>query len=366
MSAIQKISNPTLCHLCNKVIVKTLGFTMMIGCESCQKPVHVECLKNALQNLINKDFIMYDDDHDNPVIKDNLLNSNTVNNQDINHVTSFSSSSACIVSSTIGVSSTSPNSSKIESPLPTSSSSSSASNNPNLSNPKIPTTLNNNNITNNTNEAKECDDCIICMEPKKRKDNISVIDCCHSFHHHCISKWLIKKAECPLCRTKILKDNIDAIIGVHDQPLSSSTLYLPINQPSSHNSNNNINSNSNLHTSNINPIIRVPAFPQPGLILPNQLPLSNANISNSPVPYILNVNSRNIPSFNSTPPFTPSYDERACFTSPTINSCINLNNVHNNYPPIQHLTKNQIPKTTNSSSHKTKCINLTQRRGERD
>ena len=46
-------------------------------------------------------------------------------------------------------------------------------------------------------------ECSICLEKIKKDDNVSTIDCAHTFHYNCIMEWGKYKSECPLCRTNI-------------------------------------------------------------------------------------------------------------------------------------------------------------------
>jgi hypothetical protein len=46
-------------------------------------------------------------------------------------------------------------------------------------------------------------ECSICLEKIKKDDNVTTIDCAHTFHYNCIMEWGKYKSECPLCRTNI-------------------------------------------------------------------------------------------------------------------------------------------------------------------
>lgn len=41
--------------------------------------------------------------------------------------------------------------------------------------------------------------CVICLEPLDT-DNVKLNNCSHVFHMACITEWLIRKRECPMCR----------------------------------------------------------------------------------------------------------------------------------------------------------------------
>jgi hypothetical protein len=45
--------------------------------------------------------------------------------------------------------------------------------------------------------------CIICFESYKIKEKINILQCKHTFHITCITKWLNKCETCPICRRKI-------------------------------------------------------------------------------------------------------------------------------------------------------------------
>ncbi|GJZ19841.1 E3 ubiquitin protein ligase MBR1-like protein [Tanacetum coccineum] len=49
----------------------------------------------------------------------------------------------------------------------------------------------------------EC--CTICMQEYEINERIWTLDCRHEFHTDCISKWVLCKNECPLCRATRLK-----------------------------------------------------------------------------------------------------------------------------------------------------------------
>ena len=48
-------------------------------------------------------------------------------------------------------------------------------------------------------EIKPEDECSICMEPQV--SGLTILSCGHNYHHHCITKWLMKRSpKCPQCR----------------------------------------------------------------------------------------------------------------------------------------------------------------------
>ncbi len=50
-------------------------------------------------------------------------------------------------------------------------------------------------------------ECSICAEALKCDDELTIIEPCnHHFHDSCLKTWLQTKAECPMCRLKILSD----------------------------------------------------------------------------------------------------------------------------------------------------------------
>lgn len=46
-------------------------------------------------------------------------------------------------------------------------------------------------------------ECPICIQPMKTNDDIRLTDCQHTFHAHCLAKWLLEKNTWPLCRINI-------------------------------------------------------------------------------------------------------------------------------------------------------------------
>ena len=47
-------------------------------------------------------------------------------------------------------------------------------------------------------------DCTICLGKQGRNDQIRTLPCNHEFHSECIDLWLVKRAHCPMCKTKVL------------------------------------------------------------------------------------------------------------------------------------------------------------------
>ncbi len=50
--------------------------------------------------------------------------------------------------------------------------------------------------------------CVICLEDFKDNDNVIFLPCFHVFHPKCITSWLRKKDDCPLCKINI-KNNLN-------------------------------------------------------------------------------------------------------------------------------------------------------------
>ena len=46
-------------------------------------------------------------------------------------------------------------------------------------------------------------DCCICLDKFEENNTSIVLDCSHRFHRACISNWLKKELNCPLCRKNI-------------------------------------------------------------------------------------------------------------------------------------------------------------------
>lgn len=41
--------------------------------------------------------------------------------------------------------------------------------------------------------------CAVCIESFQKNDNVMILPCTHMFHAACITPWLQKKLNCPLC-----------------------------------------------------------------------------------------------------------------------------------------------------------------------
>ncbi|GAB5368651.1 hypothetical protein AAMO2058_001338000 [Amorphochlora amoebiformis] len=54
-------------------------------------------------------------------------------------------------------------------------------------------------------KGKKCPVCAICLENLVAGDELRTIPCMHSFHVHCIDKWLKSKPSCPVCMFSVLQ-----------------------------------------------------------------------------------------------------------------------------------------------------------------
>ncbi len=57
--------------------------------------------------------------------------------------------------------------------------------------------------------------CSICLSSLQENENniekVVKLDCSHSYHNYCITKWCYQHNTCPLCRTNIKKKDMDVI-----------------------------------------------------------------------------------------------------------------------------------------------------------
>lgn len=54
-------------------------------------------------------------------------------------------------------------------------------------------------------------ECAVCLSEFKEDEEIRKLQCPHTFHKGCLDRWLQQcSATCPLCRTKVLPDDIVA------------------------------------------------------------------------------------------------------------------------------------------------------------
>ena len=60
-------------------------------------------------------------------------------------------------------------------------------------------------LDNNTSNSISNDntDCCICLDKFEENHKSIVLECSHRFHRACISNWLKKELNCPLCRKKV-------------------------------------------------------------------------------------------------------------------------------------------------------------------
>ncbi|XP_020597110.1 probable E3 ubiquitin-protein ligase RHG1A [Phalaenopsis equestris] len=47
--------------------------------------------------------------------------------------------------------------------------------------------------------------CSICQEEYEAEDEVGKLGCGHSYHIHCVRKWLLQKNTCPVCKTAVSK-----------------------------------------------------------------------------------------------------------------------------------------------------------------
>ena len=60
------------------------------------------------------------------------------------------------------------------------------------------------NIIRDINKLKEeIKRCTICLEDFKINDLVIYLPCFHFFHKKCITKWILNKTNCPLCKINI-------------------------------------------------------------------------------------------------------------------------------------------------------------------
>ena len=65
----------------------------------------------------------------------------------------------------------------------------------------------------------------ICIEAQNDTVNIRTLACGHSFHRLCIDRWLLHRSTCPLCRARIVAQNVVPIDGEINTALSSEGRY---------------------------------------------------------------------------------------------------------------------------------------------
>ena len=50
-------------------------------------------------------------------------------------------------------------------------------------------------------EEENCaDTCSICLEEFKKGEHVRMLPCNHLFHRCCVDLWLLRRAECPMCK----------------------------------------------------------------------------------------------------------------------------------------------------------------------
>lgn len=61
------------------------------------------------------------------------------------------------------------------------------------------------NITNFIYQREDEDSCCICLEAFKQDEELVRMHCEHMFHEKCVTDWLKLNATCPMCRSKLEK-----------------------------------------------------------------------------------------------------------------------------------------------------------------
>lgn len=51
-------------------------------------------------------------------------------------------------------------------------------------------------------------ECVICFENYDDGDEVTHLPCMHGFHADCVTEWLSRKTECPLCGSKVTRESI--------------------------------------------------------------------------------------------------------------------------------------------------------------
>ncbi|PKI45256.1 hypothetical protein CRG98_034336 [Punica granatum] len=72
-------------------------------------------------------------------------------------------------------------------------------------------------------KKRECTECAVCLSEFEEGEELRRLLCGHTFHKGCLDTWLQQRlATCPLCRSKVLPDDVAA--GFHHQQMQSSSL----------------------------------------------------------------------------------------------------------------------------------------------
>ena len=51
--------------------------------------------------------------------------------------------------------------------------------------------------------------CAICLEKFNSKVKVIILPCIHIFHTSCITNWMKRQKNCPICKFELTKENID-------------------------------------------------------------------------------------------------------------------------------------------------------------
>jgi E3 ubiquitin-protein ligase DOA10 len=59
-----------------------------------------------------------------------------------------------------------------------------------------------------TTENLEDKICSICMKDYDVNDKVLTTPCSHNYHQNCVLDWFRKSNKCPICKFKIVKENV--------------------------------------------------------------------------------------------------------------------------------------------------------------
>ena len=58
-------------------------------------------------------------------------------------------------------------------------------------------------LSEDNDELETCAVCLSNITGENKDDKACTVDCGHIFHIECISRWIKKSKECPLCRKEV-------------------------------------------------------------------------------------------------------------------------------------------------------------------
>lgn len=65
-------------------------------------------------------------------------------------------------------------------------------------------------VSENSKIPKDKNECMICMSSFELNEKVKIMPCTHFFHTDCIKKWFEANDTCPICKSRVDSNDINA------------------------------------------------------------------------------------------------------------------------------------------------------------